>query len=251
MRQRTLALALGGALLLAAPAAAGAHVTINPDTAPAGGFLEELVRVPNEMETGNTTKIDLKLPPGFAEASYESKPGWSVQVKKTKLAKPIQTDDGPVTEQVSEIIWTGDGKQGKIAPGQFADFPLSVQVPDKAGTDLVFKALQYYDNGKVVRWIGPKSADEPAPTVTVTKAEPGGAATSHSEPTAGKADHAKGAAAASTTRSSSGASKGLGIAALVIAILGLLAGLVALASARRRRATSGSGAQRPASGAAS
>ena len=42
----------------------------------------------------------------------------------------------------------GSGSQGKIAPGEFMDFPLSVQVPDKAGTTLTFKALQTYDNGK-------------------------------------------------------------------------------------------------------
>ena len=47
------------------------------------------------------------------------------------------------------------------------DFPLSVQVPDKAGTTLTFKALQTYDDGKVVRWIGPAGSDEPAPQVKV------------------------------------------------------------------------------------
>jgi uncharacterized protein YcnI len=49
----------------ALPAAASAHVTLNPDTAPAKGFAELLVRVPNETDNTNTTKIDIKFPPGF------------------------------------------------------------------------------------------------------------------------------------------------------------------------------------------
>lgn len=42
-------------------------------------------------------------------------------------------------------------------------------------------------------------------------------------------------AAATSTQSSSGASKGLGIAALIIGALGLIAGLAALAVARRNK----------------
>ena len=40
-------LAAAAAALLLAPAAAQAHVTIQPDTAPAGGFTRLDVRVPN------------------------------------------------------------------------------------------------------------------------------------------------------------------------------------------------------------
>ena len=37
----------------------------------------------------------------------------------------------------------------------------------KPGDKLTFKALQTYDDGEIVRWIGPEDADEPAPTVTL------------------------------------------------------------------------------------
>jgi uncharacterized protein len=165
---RRLLIVAGGALVLAP--IASAHVTIQPDEAPAGGFVRLDVRVPNETEDADTIKVDVQLPPGFVEASYEPVPGWTVQVKTRKLAQPVQTDDGPVSEEVSEIVWTGSGDQGKIAPGEFQDFPLSVQIPDKAGDKLTFKALQTYSDGKVVRWIGPPGSDEPAPQVTVTAA---------------------------------------------------------------------------------
>ena len=159
------------AVALAAPAAADAHVTVQPNTAPAGGFTRLDVRVPNERDDEGTVKVDLKLPPGFLTASYESVPGWTVKVTKEKLAKPIKVEGFDVTEQVGRITWTGDGKQGVIAPGQFRDFGLSVAMPKgKPGSKLTFKALQTYQGGEVVRWIGPEDADEPAPTVTLTAA---------------------------------------------------------------------------------
>ena len=166
--------AVGAALLV--PASAQAHVTLNPREAEAGGFTQLDVRVPTERDDAATTKVDLQLPAGFAFASYEPRPGWSVKVIKSKLATPVKTDDGEVTEQVTRVVWTGTGNGiGKIGPGQFMNFPLSVQIPGKAGDTLTFKALQTYSDGEVVRWIGDESSDNPAPTVSITAAaEEGG-----------------------------------------------------------------------------
>ena len=150
-------------------------MTVQPSTAPAGGFTRLDVRVPNERDDKGTVKVDLKLPPGFLTASYESVPGWTVKVTKEKLAKPVKVEGFDVTEQVGRITWTGDGKQGVIGPGQFRDFGLSVAMPKgKPGSKLTFKALQTYEGGEVVRWIGPEDGDEPAPTVTLTAAGAGG-----------------------------------------------------------------------------
>jgi periplasmic copper chaperone A len=205
--------AIGAALVL--PGAASAHVTVQPNEAEAKAFVVEDVRVPNEEQSANTTKVVVQFPPGFAEVSFQPVPGWSVKVKKTKLAQPIKTDEGDtLTEQVSEVTWSG----GKIAPGQFQDFPVSMQIPDKAGSALTFKALQTYDNGKVVRWIGPPDAQEPAPQVKVTAAsDPAATATS----------------AASTGESDDSDSKALPIIALIVGALGLLAGGAALLSRRK------------------
>jgi len=104
------------------------------------------------------------------DSPYEAQPGWSVKVTKRKLATPVQTDDGPVSEEVARITWTATGKQGAIAPGQFKDVPLSVQIPHKANTALSFKTLQTYSNGQIVRWIGAPTSDTPAPQVNVTPA---------------------------------------------------------------------------------
>jgi uncharacterized protein YcnI len=217
MRNTLLASTALAAALLAAPAVAAAHVTVQPKQAPAGGFVRLDVRVPNERDDANTTKVDVKFPPGFAEASYEKVPGWRIKVTKAKLAKPIQTDDGAVTEGVSRITWTADSTADGIPPGAFQDFGLSVQVPGRAGDTLTFKALQTYSNGTVVRWIGAEGSDAPAPTVQVTAA--GGAA----------------GTPAPAAKASDGSSNGLAVTALIVGALGLITGVAGLMAARRAR----------------
>ena len=220
MHHKIAVLAAAGAL--AAPAAAQAHVTLQPTTATAGAYTVLDVRVPNERDKASTVKVDVQFPAGFASVSYQPVSGWTVKVTKKKLATPVQTDDGPITEAVSRMVWTGSGKGlGKIAPGQFMDFPISVQIPGKAGDVLTFKALQTYSNGEIVRWIGAPSADEPAPRVTVTAA---------------KAKSASHATMGAATGSDEGGGNGPGTPALVAG--GLLVALTAaaLTLTRRRRA---------------
>lgn len=210
---------------LALPAAAGAHVTLQPSSVPAGAFTVLDVRVPNERDNATTTKVAVKLPHGFADARYQSTPGWTVKVQTEKAAKPIQTDDGPVTDEVSEITWTANSKADALQPGQFRDFPLSMQIPGKAGDTLTFKALQTYSDGQVVRWIGAPSSDTPAPQVSVT----GPAGTSAASTPAAST---KPVSASATDPSSGGASKGLAIAALIVGVAGVLLGGAALARHR-------------------
>jgi uncharacterized protein YcnI len=56
------ALGAGTLLAIAAPLAASAHVTINPDAAEAGSYAVVTVKVPNESDTATTTKVQLSLP---------------------------------------------------------------------------------------------------------------------------------------------------------------------------------------------
>jgi uncharacterized protein len=168
-------------------------------------------------------KVDVKLPPGFVSASWESTPGWTVRAVKQKLSKPVQTDDGPIDEQISEVVWTASSRKDGMAPGEFRDFPLAVSIPGKPGQTLTFKALQSHSNGDVVRWIGAPGADEPAPQVKLTAATGSAAARSQANPQPAPA-------AASTD---SGGSNRLSIVALVVGALGLLVGGAALVIARR------------------
>ena len=236
------AVAAAVAAALALPATAAAHVTLQPSTAPADGFTRLDVRVPNERDDAATTKVDVQLPPGFAFVSYEPRPGWKVTVKREKTDEPIEVEGGfEIDEQVSQITWSG----GRIGPGEFVDFGLSLRMPKGEGGDkLTFKALQTYDDGDVVRWIGPEDADEPAPIVTLTDPATGGG---HGAPgsTGGDtsvsstgAQEPAGAENASATTETAGddGGDGLAIAALAVAVLALIAGLAALVAARRKGA---------------
>lgn len=207
------------ALSLLVPAAAEAHVTVQPPEAPEGAYTVLDVRVPNESEDATTTKVAVQFPPGFGDVSYQAVPGWSVEVVHQKLKQPIETDDGPITEGVKEVIFSG----GRLAPGQFQDFPLSVQIPGKAGEELTFKAVQTYDNGEVVRWIGAPESEHPAPRVLVLPPKEAGEATN-----ARSASESSGSGGSSDT--------GLAIAALVIAVIALLLGGAAVLGSRRRTA---------------
>ena len=224
MSRRTTAIAVATvAAALAAPVAAQAHVTVNPNTGTAGAFTKLDVRVPNEQSGASTVKLQLQLPDGFADASYEPRADWRVKVTRQKLAKPVQTDDGPVTEGVKQITWTGTGRGiGRIGPGQFMDFPLSVQIPEgSAGTTLTFKAIQTYSNGDVVRWIGAAGSDHPAPTLKVAAASGSGSSGT--------------AAPAAPAASSGGGSDTIGVIALIVGGIGLVAAAAALVITRRPR----------------
>ena len=96
MKGKTMAAAMAAAGVLAAPAGAAAHISIHPNTLPAGAFATLDVRVPGEQEGAEVKRVDMLLPPGFIGVSYENVPGWTVRVIERKLTSPIQTDAGPI-----------------------------------------------------------------------------------------------------------------------------------------------------------
>lgn len=240
MKRRTRATAALTALVaLATASVASAHVTLQPDSAAAGDFTVLSVRVPNESDTESTTKVAVQLPPGFAYVSYEPVPGWTTQVRTEKLAEPVESEFGPITEEIREVTWTGKGQAGQIKPGQFVDFPISTQIPGEDGDTLTFKALQTYSDGEVVRWIGAPDSEKPAPQVAVTAASEdahGAAGHSEQEPAAAEEVAAEMEVAASSAESDDSDGNGLAIAALVVGALGLGVGGTALASTRRKTA---------------
>ena len=168
-KSRTLALlAIAGSAALALPAAASAHVTVNPGEVEPGSFSVMTVRVPNERDNKGTTKVDVRLPAGIYFLSYKKVPGWKIKVVKRKLAQPVEIEPGfEVDERYTRVVFTAK-KSGIIRPGQFEEFALSVRVPDGDDGDvLTFPAVQTYRGGEKVRWTGAADADLPAPRVTL------------------------------------------------------------------------------------
>lgn len=160
--RRLAALAVSAPLLVLVGALpASAHVTVHSYEAVRGGSDAVLsFRTPNESSDATTVKLQVFLPTETPLLGVLVQPleGWSFSVKTVTLNKPVQTDDGPITQAVSEVTWKG----GHVPVGGYQDFNIDVSdLPDVSS--LTFKAIQTYSNGKVVRWIetAPKGAPEP------------------------------------------------------------------------------------------
>ena len=211
-------LVLGGTVvaLLGLAGPAFAHVTITPESAAQGSTAELTFKVPNEESSAATTQVQIQVPTAHPIAQFLVRPlpGWTVSVQSINLAKPVVTDDGSFTTAVSEVTWTG----GQILPGQYQDFSVSADPLPSGIGQLVFKAVQTYSNGDVVRWIdltqaGQPDPGHPAPVLTLTPAGAGGAS----------------GAAASAQADPSGAA-GSDAAAITLGSCGLVAGLLGLAA---------------------
>jgi uncharacterized protein YcnI len=231
--------------VLAGPAGASAHVSIHPNTVPAGAFATLDVRVPGEQEGAHVTKVDVLFPAGFTDVDYEAVPGWSVKAIKRRLTTPVHDDGETIDAEIAQLVWTWTGPLGQVGDGQFIQFPVSVAIPDDAsGKALEFRTVQSYSDGQSVHWIDPSlDAEHPSPRINVTAK--GGAiedvAGDEAGPSAaqtGPVSSAGGSASALAPVASkgSGASKGLAIAALIVGVLALLTALVALLTTRRKRA---------------
>jgi uncharacterized protein YcnI len=226
------------AALVVAATPAAAHVSVNPNDATQGGYSKLTFRVPNEKDSAATTQVEIDLPQDTPIASVSVKPttGWTATATRSKLDKPIKSDDGEITEAVTKIVWKANTPDTAIQVGQFQEFDVSAG-PLPAADKIVFKALQTYSDGDVVRWIEEPAADgkepaHPAPTLKLaakaSATNAGGAAGN-----TGATDTQAAKATDDDARSRANLGLGLGVAALVLALVGVvLAGL-----AWRRRPT--------------
>jgi uncharacterized protein YcnI len=165
------------AAMLAFAVSAAAHVTVSaPGATSGGGDAQITFRVPVEKNVptvGFTVQLPTDTP--IASVDVAAMPAWTHTQTTTKLAKPIETDDGEITSAVSQITWKATGRG--LEPGEYGQFTiLAGQLPD--ASSLTFKALQTYSDGSVVRWIetpAPGSKDEPehpAPVLSLTADQP-------------------------------------------------------------------------------
>lgn len=207
----TLALLTGGA----APAAA--HVDVLPREVAQGEAVEFTVRVPTERDL-STIRVRVDVPTQVTVYSFAVPPaGWTM--------RPVRGPD----QRFRSVIYSG----GQIPPGQYVDFHV-LGTPFESGTAL-WRTRQTYADGTVKLWTGPPETPgatteesgptDPGPAAAVTIAEPG---------------QGLGAGAATTTKDDSGAAIWLGVLAIVISAMALLA-LGFLWSTRPARLPGGDG----------
>ncbi|MFJ1866693.1 YcnI family protein [Streptomyces sp. NPDC088097] len=232
------ALAAGSVLVLSAPAFA--HVGVQPEGAAAkGGYAVINFKVPNERDNASTTQLEVNFPidQPLTSVMPQDVPGWTVTVEKSKLDKPLTVHGKQINEAVTKVTWAG----GKIEPGKFQQFPVSVGKLPENTDQMVFKAIQTYDNNEVVRWIeeskaGAAEPQTPAPVLKLTAA----AADDHHDADGAKTDEAKNTDAhAKDGTHDEAAAKGSDTTARALGIAGIVIGLggVAFGVASRRRAS--------------
>ncbi|MFI1192445.1 YcnI family protein [Micromonospora sp. NPDC020750] len=222
------------AVVLGVAAPASAHVSVNPKEATQGGYGRFAFRVPNESDEASTTKVEVVLPENAPVGSVSTMPvpGWTVAMEKRKVDPPVQVHGSEVTEAVSKITWTATG-DAAVKPGQFQEFPVSMGPLPEVDT-MVFKALQTYSDGNVVRWIeepsaaGAEEPEKPAPVLTLTAAAPSAGASAPAVAAAGADDD--------DDDSDGGAGTAFGVAGLVAGLAGLALGGLAFARTRREPA---------------
>ncbi len=202
---------------------ASAHVTVIGDGGiTQGGWGVVTFRVPTESATASTTEVRVAFPSEtpISFASVQPIAGWRAKVTTKKLATPVKTGDGTLDTYVSEVDWKATSPASAIRPGQFQMFNISAgPMPEAASVS--FPATQVYSDGKVVRWNevaqGGAEPEHPAPTLTLTPAE----APAHED---------------AETKTSSATPSWPGYAGLAAGVLGLIAGVAALARSRSRSA---------------
>jgi uncharacterized protein YcnI len=208
---------IAATVVLGSGGPASAHVSVTATDATPGGYTKAAFRVPNEKEDAGTTVVEINLPTDtpIASVSVKPLPGWTVVTTTGALPAPVETANGVVTEAVTKIVWTAtDGVA--IQPGQFEEFEVYLG-PLPQAEQVVFKALQTYEDGDVVRWIEVPAAggEEPSNPAAVLKLA---AATDEA---------AEAPAPAAAEEPAEDGTNRVGLAGILLGVAGLVAGLLA------------------------
>jgi uncharacterized protein YcnI len=148
---------IGTAVAFACTSLAYAHIRIAPTESTPGAREKYTMRVPNEKKV-NSTKVVGEFPEGLDIYDFEFKPGWNIEFKKNDKGKIIGA------------TWTGT-----VHPYEFVEFGM-LGINPKEEKDLVWRFVQYYDDGTTEEFTGPVGFRLPSP-VTKLKSPSAGAST--------------------------------------------------------------------------
>lgn len=239
-----LAVSAAAAFALISTGVAAAHVTAQPGTATKGDYAKISFRVPSESATAGTVKLEVTLPVDHPISSVRTAPipGWTAQITKAPLNPPVQRGDTKITEAPRTITWTA--RPGtRIGPNEFVEFDVSMGPLPEDTDQLVFPAVQTYDDGKVVSWNQPQPAgapepEHPAPSVRLVAGSGGhhDAASADQGPDAAMAGMAGMDGAGGMATGAGGVdstARWLGGIGLVLGVIGLWLGADAILRTRR------------------
>jgi uncharacterized protein YcnI len=140
------------AALLGGGGAAYAHVQVLPATVAPFDAVQFTVLVPGESDA-KTVKVELQIPDGLLPFAWSDPPRWK---------RSFEEGD----TQLGTVVW-----EGELPVDGFVEFSFLAGTPEEPG-EIVWRALQTYDDGTVVRWIGPPDSEEPAAVTVVSEDAP-------------------------------------------------------------------------------
>ncbi len=133
LKKIPLAAAVASLFILASASQVAAHVTVKPGEAGTAAYQVFTVNVPNEKEIP-TVAVKVLVPEGVTSVTPTNKAGWDIAVER----------DGAAARS---ITWSG----GEITDSFRDEFTFSAKTPD-APAELQWKAYQTYADGTVVAW---------------------------------------------------------------------------------------------------
>ncbi len=221
-------------IAMAVPAAAVAHVTLQPGEWEPGAFATVVVRVPNERDDAETTTVTVQFPETIPEARFKPHPTCEREVQREELAEPIED----LTERIVSVTWTCDPAIPDRRVRRVRDqLPACPRTP-QPGDEILFPAVQTYSSGEEVGWVDPDpEADTPAPRLVVVEPEEEEAAAAPAPTTTEAVDETTAAPAVGTDDDDDDS---LATVAIIFGIAGLVAGLAALGVALFRKPGSAS-----------
>ena len=128
------------------------HIRIAPTESAPGARAKYTMRVPNEKQVA-TIRVEGEFPAGLDIYDFEFKPGWKIDFKKDDKGKIVGA------------TWTG-----KVSPYEFVEFGM-LGINPKEATTLVWKFVQYYEDGSKEEFTGPVGSRLPSPVTTLRSPE--------------------------------------------------------------------------------
>lgn len=248
MRTRTkvtgIGLAAAAVALSAAPASA--HVTIREPEHAAGEYTVLTFQNGHGCEGSPTTTVEIQIPESIVDVTPTRHAFYDVAVETEALPEPVEGSHGEqITERESVVVYTATEP---LEDGYRDAFEISMQIPDDlAGETVYFPVIQTCAEGETA-WIeipdegeDPHSLEAPAPSITVVE---GGGGHGHDGASSDGAEEPEVEAEEVLTEDeavdgelaaaeSDDGTDGLTIVALVVGILGLLAGAAGFVTARK------------------
>ncbi|MBG6238858.1 uncharacterized protein YcnI [Mycetocola sp. CAN_C7] len=239
-RRSTLAAGVlaGTALAVAVPLAAVAHVTVTPSTTAAGATTQLTFSVGHGCDGSPTTALAFTIPEEIVSVTPTVNPNWTAEKVMVDLAEPITDAHGTsLVERVGQVVYTA---KTPLADGFRDTVTLQLTLPaDSDGSTLAFPVLQSCEVGET-NWADvadegqdPHDLEAPAPTVTVTEADPGDGDTADTAAATGAAP------AAPAVSEPDLVARGLGLGGLVVGLGGVLLAVLSRGRAAPRTSKKG------------